>query len=88
MYLLFVVLNAIQIVLAFICAPHSCEWGNTVYVYTGIFSIAVSFILPVLQKNVSVAKRIGYGFLFAFIIVVVWIACFMLCSFSIMCRLF
>ena len=88
MYFLFVVLNAIEIILAFICAPYSCDWGNTVYVYAGIFSIAVSFILPFLQRNLSIAKRIGYSFLFAFITVAVWVLCFMLCGFSIMCRMF
>jgi len=87
-FLLLIALLAIEIILAFICAPYSCDWGNTLYVYAGMFALVVSFLLAVLQKSWSTTKRIGYGFLFVLITAVVWIACFMLFNFSIMCRLF
>lgn len=87
-YALYVVLFATQIILGFICAPHSCEWGNTIYFYFGIFSLTVSFILPFFKKNWRLDKRIGYGFLFLVISVFLWCTFFMLCGFSIICRLF
>jgi hypothetical protein len=87
-YFSLAVLLAIEIILAFICAPYSCDWGNTVYFYAGIFVLIASLLLPGLQKNWTIAKRTGYAFLFALIIVVVWIACFMLFDFKIMCRMF
>jgi len=88
MYIFFVVLLAMQIILAFICAPYSCEWGNTVYFYGGLFCLTISFILPMLQKGRSTPARLGFGFLFLIITTITWIACFMLNNFSIMCRLF
>ena len=87
-YTLFAILLVIEIILAIICGPHSCEWGNSVYFYFGIFSLAVSFILALLQKEWPLGKRIGYGFLFLLVSVIVWCAGFMLCGFSIICRLF
>ena len=87
-YSLLTALLAVEIILGFICAPYSCDWGNEVYFYAGIFILVVLFLLAVLQKTWSTAKRIGFGFLFAFISAVVWITCFMLFDFKIMCRLF
>jgi hypothetical protein len=87
-YFSLAVLLAIEIILAFICAPYSCDWGNAVYFYAGIFILAISILLPFLQKTLSTAKRIGYSFLFVLINIVVWVVCFILFDFKIMCRLF
>ena len=87
-YALYLVLFATEIILAIICGPYSCEWGNSVYSYFGIFSVAVSFILPFLQKDWPVNKRIGYGFLFLLVSLIVWCAGFMLGGFRIICSLF
>jgi hypothetical protein len=87
-FLFLTVLLAIEIVLAIICAPYSCDWGNEVYFYAGIIVLIISFVLPLLQKTTSTTKRIVYGFLFVLITAVVWIACFILFDFKIMCRLF
>ena len=88
MYILFVVLLAMQIILAIICAPYSCEWGNTVYFYGGLICLAVSFVLPLLQKDRPMPARLGFGFLFLVITAGTWIASFILNDFRIMCRLF
>jgi len=87
-YIYYFVLFAIQAILAFICAPHSCEWGNTVYFYIGVCCLIISFLLPFFQKGWTTGKRIGFGFLFLLISVILWCAGFMIFNFSIMCRLF
>lgn len=87
-YVILTALIVAEIVLAFICAPYSCDWGNEVYFYAGIFALIISFLAAVLQKNWNAAKRAGFGFLFALIVAVVWITCFILFNFSIMCRMF
>ncbi len=88
MYLVYVALFAAQFILAVICAPHSCDWGNTVYFYFGLFSLIASLLLPLFQKNIPMPKGIGLGFLFLVISVIFWLAGFMLCGFRIVCKLF
>jgi hypothetical protein len=78
----------VQIILAVICGPYSCEWGNSVYFYFGIGSLTLAFLLPLLQKAWTANKRIGYSLLFLFGSVIIWCAGFMLGGFKIMCRLF
>ena len=87
-YVLYIILLATEIILAIICGPHSCEWGNQVYFYFGIASLALAFIIPFFQKELSWKKRIGYGFLFLLGSIIVWCAGFMLGEFKILCRLF
>jgi hypothetical protein len=87
-YLLYIILFAVQFILAVICGPYSCDWGNTVYFYFGVFSLIVSLLLPLFQNNMPAGKRIGYGSLFLFISAALWITGFMICGFSVMCRMF
>jgi hypothetical protein len=84
----YIILLVTQIILAFICGPHSCEWGNTVYFYSGIAGLTLAFLLPILQKAWPVNKRIGYSLLFLFGSVATWCTGFMLGGFRIMCKLF
>src|ERR1043165_3642620 len=77
-----------EIIMAFICGPHSCEWGNQVYFYFGVFCLIGSFLSPFLQKGWLFDKRLGYGFLFAIVSVIIWIGGFMVGGFRIMCKLF
>jgi hypothetical protein len=87
-YLLYVILLVAQIILAFICGPRSCEWGNIVYFYCGAAGLMLAFLLPLLKKAWQVNKRIGYSLLFLFGSVATWCAGFMLGGFRIMCKLF
>lgn len=87
-YSLLIILVVIEFITASICAPYSCEWGNSTYFYTGLLLAAIALLLPFLQKPWSVQKRIGIGLLFALAIVIIWIIGFMLFDFRIMCRLF
>ena len=87
-YKVLLLLFAIELLLAFICGPHSCEWGNTVYFYFGIAILLTSFTLPLLQKNWRAGKRAGYASLFLIASLAVWVLGFALGNFTIMCRLF
>jgi len=81
-------LFALQFVLAPICAPHSCEWGGSVYVIYGTFSALASFVIPYLNKSWPVNKRVGYSFLFFTCSTLLWALGFLIFGFRIMCRLF
>lgn len=87
-YGVYLVLLVLQIILAFVCGPYSCEWGNGVYFSFGILSLLLSFLCPLLQKDWPQSKRILLGFLFVLGSVLLWCAGFMLGEFRIMCRLF
>jgi hypothetical protein len=87
-YFLLIALLATEIILGFICAPHSCDWGNTVFFYAGIVALFISLLLAILQTRWSGLKRIGFGLLFILITAIVWIACFMFLGFNLICRMF
>ncbi|QEC57107.1 hypothetical protein [Flavisolibacter ginsenosidimutans] len=87
-YKLYFLLQGFQIVLVFVCGPHSCEWGNAVYFSFGVAALTLSFLLPLLQKDWPRRKRILFGFLFLLGSVVLWCAGFLLGEFRIVCRLF
>jgi hypothetical protein len=78
----------LQLLLAYICAPHSCEWGNGTYFYFGVGCAAVSFILPFFQKQWKIFKRVGLALVLALASAGLWIGGFMLFDFRIICRLF
>ncbi len=79
---------AIEIILAIIFGPHSCEWGGQAYVYAGIIGLIVTLLLPFFQKNWSFIKRILYSLGFSSLLAMIWITGFMLCDFRIICKLF
>ncbi|MEJ0104398.1 MAG: hypothetical protein WDO19_18325 [Bacteroidota bacterium] len=87
LYIFFGILSIIQIILARICGPHSCEWGNKTYFYAGILIAIAGFILPYFLTGWSAGKQTGLGFLFLLLSAVVWIAGFFIGNFKIICRL-
>ncbi|HKO80808.1 MAG TPA: hypothetical protein VJU78_10445 [Chitinophagaceae bacterium] len=87
-YFLLIILLILEFLLALVCGPYSCDWGNTVYFYSGITFVLISFILPLLQKQWPTGKRIGFAFLFAMATLIVWLLGFIAGDFRIMCRLF
>lgn len=87
-YRLYAVLLLACILLAVVCGPHSCEWGNQVYFYFGVTGLLLSFLFPFFQKDWSRKKQFGIGVLFLLSSVVVWCAGFLLGEFRIVCRLF
>jgi len=86
-YLLFSIVLLAEIILGFICGPHSCEWGNSLYFYSGIVCTILAFLLPLFQKTPAFKKKIVYSLLFLLIAVIVWCVGFMLFGFRIICRL-
>jgi hypothetical protein len=88
LYVFYIALFVMQGIVAFISAPYSCEWGNEVYFDVGIFCLVISFLLPFFQKHWTTGKRIGLGFLFLLISVILWCAGFMIFNFKVLCRLF
>lgn len=85
---LFIILIVIELMTAWICAPYSCEWGNSTYFYTGVIIAVIALLLPFLQKGQTHLKNIGIGLLFMLGSVAVWIIGFLAADFRIMCRLF
>ncbi len=88
MLLLLVTILITEIIIAIICGPYSCEWGNEVYFYSGVTLSAIMCVLPFLERTFTTKKRIAYSLLFIIISILTWCACFMLCGFKILCRLF
>lgn len=76
------------VLLAAVCGPYSCEWGNAVYFFAGLTGLLLSFLAALFQKDWPGKKRWLTGFLFAAGLIVVWVGGFMLGAFQILCRLF
>jgi len=87
-YLLYGVLLVAEIILAVVCGPHSCEWGNAIYFSAGLAGLLLSILFPALQTEWSGRKRVLTGSLFLFGLLLLWCAGFLLGEFRIMCRLF
>jgi len=85
---LYIALSVAQFIVAIICAPQSCAWGNSVYFFIGLVCLAVAFILPMFHRQWKLYKRRMFGLLFALVSVILWCAGFMLLDFKIICRLF
>jgi len=88
MYILLICLYVLQLILAFICGPYSCKWGNTVYFYTGIANLLAAFILPLIMAEGLWPHRLLLAALFLLGSAIVWVIGFMVFDFKIMCRLF
>lgn len=87
-YTLLLILSVLQFVLAFICGPYSCEWGNNVYFCAGIVCLLAAAALPLFEKNLRTSKRLFLSFLFLLASLLVWAAGFMAADFRIICKLF
>lgn len=87
-YRIYCLLLFLLMVLVFVCGPHSCEWGNTVYFLAGVAALVFSFVGALRQTDWPSGKRFATGFLFVLGTVVLWCAGFLLGEFRIMCRLF
>jgi hypothetical protein len=87
-YLLYCLLLVVEMALAFVCGPYSCEWGNQVYFFAGLAGLLLSFLCPFVQTGWSQQKRTGTGVLFLFGSVLWWCAGFVVADFRLMCRLF
>ena len=80
---------AALIALAFIVAPHSCQGGLDVYVWSGVGCFAAVIAAPfVLHRNLPAARRAGVAAALAALVIVAWIAGGVFANVRIFCRLF
>jgi hypothetical protein len=84
----YISLFVLQLLAAIICGPHSCEWGNTMYFFSGIACLATAFALYVMQTKCKLQKRVTMGLLMALMSVAFWCMGFILFDFRIICKLF
>ena len=75
--------------LAFIVAPHSCQGGLDVYVWSGLGCFAAVIAAPfVLHRDLPASRRAGVAAVLAGLVIVAWIAGGAFAGVRIMCRLF
>ena len=80
---------AAVLAIGFVAAPHSCEWGLTAYVWTGLLAIPAAFAVPfVMQRGATVPKRLLWGFAYVILSVAVWFAGLAVANVRVVCRLF
>ena len=76
-------------VLAFIAAPHSCDWGLSAWFWSGVGSFAAVIAAPfVLHGDLAAPRRAGMAAILAVLVIVAWIAGGAFANVRIMCRLF
>lgn len=85
---LYIALVFSQFIVAFICGPHSCEWGNTVYLGYGFMGLLLIFFFPLFKAEWSLTQRFGYAFGFSLLWLLMWVLGFIAGDLRIMCRLF
>lgn len=83
-------IGAAVLAIGFLAAPHSCEGGLEVYVWSGVVSLLALMALPffLMSADRSVRARLGWAFAFTGFGVAVWFAGLFLANVRIMCRLF
>jgi hypothetical protein len=77
-----------QMISAVLCAPHSCEWGLNAYFLTGVVCFIIALILPNIQKDWSLIKKLSFSIVFPISSLTLWIFAFFMENFRIMCHLF
>jgi hypothetical protein len=86
--LIYLALVVCQFILAFICGPHSCEWGNTVYVWYGLIALLLIFCFPYFRSELPIYQRMAYSIGLSALWGVLWAAGFIAGGLRIMCKLF
>lgn len=76
------------LVMILICAPHSCEWGNSVYFGFGLLVFLFLLVFPFFNKGMSAGQKIGSALGVGVLWVTLWVLGFLIGDFSILCRLF
>jgi hypothetical protein len=87
-YLLYLGFLLSLLVMILICAPHSCEWGNSLYFGFGFLVFLFLLLSPFFNKGMSAGQKIGSALGIGFLWVTLWVLGFLLGDFSILCRLF
>ncbi|AEE50575.1 hypothetical protein [Haliscomenobacter hydrossis] len=88
LYVIYIFMFISQLLLALICGPYSCEWGNTVYFWYGLIGLILIFLLPFLGVERTMQQRFGYAFGFSILWLLMWVLGFIVGDLRLMCRLF
>jgi len=82
-------LCAIVFALAFAFAPHACEGGFDLYVWSGIAAVALLLTLPfVVRMGESSVGSLGWSLGLAVFGVAIWVAGLLSSNVFVLCRLF
>ena len=75
--------------LAFVAAPRSCEWGLSLYVWSGGIALLLLAVIPFLgAMGGSLRKRFAWSAAFVLSGAGVWLAGLFAANVRILCRLF
>lgn len=74
--------------LAFVAAPHSCEWGLSTYVWCGVAALAVLVVLP-FATPMSSSTLVSLGWAAGLLVlgIGVWLLGLVAANVRIICRL-
>lgn len=80
---------ALLLALAFVAAPHACEWGLSAYTWTGLACVVGLGAVPFFTRSeITTARRSLLGLGLAVGTVLVWLGGLFAADVRIMCRLF
>ena len=75
-----------ELIMALICAPHSCQWGNNLYFTYGCICLFICFLIPFFYKITLKAKLLSSIGL-SFLNVIIWAVLFLACGLRVICKL-
>jgi hypothetical protein len=82
-------LSGALFVFAFVAAPHSCQWGNDAYFWSGVACLVMLFAMPfAFRAAESIVGRAGLALGFVVFGCGVWFAGLAAANFRIICKLF
>lgn len=74
---------------AFVAAPHSCEWGNAAYLWSGVAVLVALCALPfVFRAGASPWTRSGLALCVVILGIAVWLFGLFAANFHLICKLF
>jgi multidrug transporter EmrE-like cation transporter len=77
------------LMLAFVAAPHSCEWGLSAYVWSGLAALLLMLVSPfLLRSDLPPARRTGLALGYGALLFGVWTLGLFAANVRILCRLF
>lgn len=83
-----ILLLVLLLIIGIICAPKSCEWGNTVFFFCGIACLLLAVAISMFNGRQNKQRRLWAALGWLALTVVSWCALFLLLDFKIMCTLF
>ena len=85
---LYCLISLSELILAYICGPHSCEGGLALYFYGGILFLIMSLALPFIKNPAHLPRKVVMAFILALLSALLWAGGFMMGNFRVICKLF